>query len=178
MIENNFAGRIEYEGVNEENNSTDYSYFKGYFNEKNSCDGEVTVSNPLSECEVNGNLKVTTIESNLTTDAMDSQTEESNSNDEQLFKKRKKHDPNLRTGKWTLEEEDFAIRLIEDFKLGIMSISEGTNLRIFLSQILNCDPMRISKKFIRDNKIGKVFTNHYFLITYLKSIRAALIYNE
>ncbi len=31
----------------------------------------------------------------------------------------------------------------------------GTTLRTFLSKLLNCDPMRISKKFVGQNCIGK-----------------------
>lgn len=31
----------------------------------------------------------------------------------------------------------------------------GTTLRTFLSKLLNCDPMRISKKFVGSNCIGK-----------------------
>lgn len=63
----------------------------------------------------------------------------------------------MRTGKWTHEEEEYAIRLIQDFRLGLLPLGDGTTLRTFLAQILNCDPMRISKKFTGDNCVGKVF---------------------
>ena len=62
----------------------------------------------------------------------------------------------LRRGKWTVEEENFALRLIEEFKLGLLPLTDGTTLRTFLSKLLNCDPMRISKKFVGDKCIGKV----------------------
>lgn len=62
----------------------------------------------------------------------------------------------LRRGKWTPEEEAYARRLIEEFKRGNLPLSEGTTLRTFLSKLLNCDPMRISKKFVGHNCIGKV----------------------
>lgn len=62
----------------------------------------------------------------------------------------------LRRGKWTSEEEAYANRLIYEFKQGLLPLTEGTTLRTFLSKLLNCDPMRISKKFVGANCIGKV----------------------
>ncbi|KAH8089988.1 hypothetical protein JL720_6284 [Aureococcus anophagefferens] len=61
----------------------------------------------------------------------------------------------LRRGKWTVEEEAYANRLIHEFKLGLLPLTDGTTLRTFLSKLLNCDPMRISKKFVGSNCIGK-----------------------
>lgn len=66
---------------------------------------------------------------------------------------------NLRRGKWTTEEEEYANRLISEFKLGLLPLADGTTLRTFLSKLLNCDPMRISKKFVGQNCIGKVSIN-------------------
>lgn len=60
-----------------------------------------------------------------------------------------------RRGKWTSEEEAYANRLIHEFKLGMLPLTDGTTLRTFLSKLLNCDPMRISKKFVGQNCIGK-----------------------
>ena len=60
-----------------------------------------------------------------------------------------------RRGKWTVEEEAYANRLIQEFKLGMLPLTDGTTLRTFLSKLLNCDPMRISKKFVGQNCIGK-----------------------
>jgi hypothetical protein len=62
----------------------------------------------------------------------------------------------LRRGKWTTEEEAYANRLILEFKMGLLPLTDGTTLRTFLSKLLNCDPMRISKKFVGGNCIGKV----------------------
>lgn len=62
----------------------------------------------------------------------------------------------LRRGKWTTEEELYANRLIQEFKSGLLPLTDGTTLRTFLSKLLNCDPMRISKKFVGQNCIGKV----------------------
>ena len=70
----------------------------------------------------------------------------------------KKHGTNLRRGKWTSEEEAYANRLIADFKAGLLPLTDGTTLRSFLSKLLNCDPMRMSKKFVGSNCIGKQVT--------------------
>lgn len=81
----------------------------------------------------------------------------------------KKKGPSLRRGKWTAEEEAYANRLIQEFKAGLLPLTDGTTLRTFLSKLLNCDPMRISKKFVGNNCIGKqVFrrrTNDIKLLT-------------
>lgn len=61
----------------------------------------------------------------------------------------------LRRGKWTAEEESYANHLIHEFKSGLLPLTDGTTLRNFLSKLLNCDPMRISKKFVGNNCIGK-----------------------
>ena len=67
-------------------------------------------------------------------------------------------EPALRRGKWTSEEECYAVRLISEFRQGLLPLTDGTTLRTFLSKLLNCDPMRISKKFVGQNCIGKVST--------------------
>lgn len=68
---------------------------------------------------------------------------------------KKKSGHPLRRGKWTSEEEAYANRLINEFKSGLLPLTDGTTLRNFLSKLLNCDPMRISKKFVGNNCIGK-----------------------
>jgi len=68
---------------------------------------------------------------------------------------KKKGNNVLRRGKWTNEEEAYANRLISEFKAGLLPLTDGTTLRNFLSKLLNCDPMRISKKFVGNNCIGK-----------------------
>ncbi|DBA01643.1 TPA: hypothetical protein N0F65_010294, partial [Lagenidium giganteum] len=62
----------------------------------------------------------------------------------------------MRKGKWTSEESAYCDRLIEEFKKGNLPLAEGTTLRTFLSKLLNCDPMRISKKYTGDQCIGKI----------------------
>ena len=61
----------------------------------------------------------------------------------------------IRRGKWTAEEEAYSNQLIHEFKAGLLPLTDGTTLRTFLSKLLNCDPMRISKKFVGGNCIGK-----------------------
>ena len=63
--------------------------------------------------------------------------------------------PHLRRGKWTSEEEAYSYLLIKSFREGILPLPSGTTLRSFLSRVLNCDPMRISKKFVGGDAIGK-----------------------
>ncbi|TMW60953.1 hypothetical protein Poli38472_000995 [Pythium oligandrum] len=63
--------------------------------------------------------------------------------------------PGLRKGKWTEEEERYATQLTTYFKEGLLPIERGTMLRLYLSQKLNCEPMRITKKFTGGECIGK-----------------------
>jgi hypothetical protein len=63
--------------------------------------------------------------------------------------------PTLRRGKWAPEEEAFAHAAIRDFNSGYLDAQPGTTLRTYLSQALDCDPMRITKKFTGDASIGK-----------------------
>ena len=48
------------------------------------------------------------------------------------------------------------MKLIEYFNSGQLPLLEGTTLRAFLSKLLDCDPMRISKKFQGNQALGKV----------------------
>ncbi|KAL3826595.1 hypothetical protein ACHAXA_010520 [Cyclostephanos tholiformis] len=61
----------------------------------------------------------------------------------------------LRRGKWAAEEEAYALAAIQDFNSGYLDAQPGTTLRTYLSQALDCDPMRITKKFTGDASIGK-----------------------
>jgi hypothetical protein len=61
----------------------------------------------------------------------------------------------LRRGKWTVEEEAYVARVIQDFNSGFLDAPAGTTLRTYLSDKLQCDPMRITKKFTGDACIGK-----------------------
>ena len=63
--------------------------------------------------------------------------------------------PSIRRGKWTAEEEAYALAAIRDFNSGYLDAPPGTTLRAYLSENLQCDPMRITKKFTGDASIGK-----------------------
>lgn len=59
-------------------------------------------------------------------------------------------------GRWTAEEEAYADVLMKHFRTGSLSdCEEGTLLRTYLADKLDCIPMRISKKFVGVNKIGR-----------------------
>ncbi|KDO21512.1 hypothetical protein SPRG_12476 [Saprolegnia parasitica CBS 223.65] len=63
-------------------------------------------------------------------------------------KQEKKAEPTRRMGPWTPEEVAYTHRLSQDFQLGLLEdVRQGMSLRQWLSHILNCSPMRISKKF-------------------------------
>ena len=66
-----------------------------------------------------------------------------------------KSSSSLRRGKWTVEEEAYVARVIQDFNSGFLNAPAGTTLRSYLSEKLHCDPMRITKKFTGDACIGK-----------------------
>jgi len=61
----------------------------------------------------------------------------------------------LRRGKWTQEEEEYANAVMREFNSGFLDAQAGTTLRIYLSEKLQCDPMRITKKFTGNDSIGK-----------------------
>ncbi|KAL3797876.1 hypothetical protein HJC23_006914 [Cyclotella cryptica] len=61
----------------------------------------------------------------------------------------------LRRGKWTSEEEEYANAVVREFNSGYLDAPAGTTLRIYLSEKLQCDPMRITKKFTGNDSIGK-----------------------
>ena len=57
----------------------------------------------------------------------------------------------LRRGKWTPEEEAYALRLISEFKAGLLPLTDGTTLRTFLSTPhplrVNQDPLHRQKRW-------------------------------
>ena len=64
-------------------------------------------------------------------------------------------DERLRKGKWPDEEFDLAEAFVAQFKSRTLPLKRGSLLRTCLSEVLNCDPMRITKKFAGDDSIGK-----------------------
>ena len=59
-----------------------------------------------------------------------------------------------------MEEEEYATRFIHYFSSGLLALPEGKTLRASLAEKLNCDPMRITKKYAGasclGNKISKL----------------------
>ena len=76
-------------------------------------------------------------------------------------------------GKWTPAEEKYALKLIEYFNNGQLPLLEGTTLRAFLSKLLDCDPMRISKKFQGNQALGKVVPLLYLWDAHLFAVSLA-----
>ncbi|CAI5732502.1 unnamed protein product [Hyaloperonospora brassicae] len=65
----------------------------------------------------------------------------------------------VRSGRWSMEEELYAKAMIEAFKSGFLPLHGNMSLRKFLSEVLVCHPMRISKKFV-----GYVRKYHWYRI--------------
>lgn len=63
-------------------------------------------------------------------------------------------EPVLRNGKWTPEEELYVQCVIKEFLAGCLPVGQGTPVRLVLARLLNCSPMRLSKKFQR-KALGK-----------------------
>lgn len=63
----------------------------------------------------------------------------------------------VRSGKWNPEEEDYLRKLVELFCLGVLDeVEQKSSMRAWLSRMLNCCPMRISKKQMNGEKfVGK-----------------------
>jgi len=91
--------------------------------------------------------------------SQDSNTPSRNIVNEPIKKRRstkpKKSKANLRKGKWTAEEEEYTTRIIQHFRTGLLALPNGHTLRSFLAEKLNCDPMRITKKFSGASCLGK-----------------------
>jgi hypothetical protein len=75
-----------------------------------------------------------------------------------------------RSGKWIPEEEEYALLLVTLFEKGLLTDCEsGATLRSYLSQKLQCVPMRISKKFAGKG-IGKmVYSSNSMTVDQLQS---------
>ncbi|DBA05413.1 TPA: hypothetical protein N0F65_007575 [Lagenidium giganteum] len=65
----------------------------------------------------------------------------------------------VRSGRWSTEEENYAKAMIDAFKSGYLPLHGNVSLRKFLSEVLVCHPMRVSKKFV-----GYVRKYHWYRI--------------
>mmetsp|Transcript_26148 Transcript_26148/g.26378 ORF Transcript_26148/g.26378 Transcript_26148/m.26378 type:complete len:272 (+) Transcript_26148:68-883(+) len=71
----------------------------------------------------------------------------------------------LRTGKWTAEEEKYTAKLMESFLSGSLIFDRDDppiSLRTFLAQKLQCNPMRISKKYPVCYSLGVIYQQQVF----------------
>ena len=62
----------------------------------------------------------------------------------------------LRAGKWSAEEIAYADAVARDFRRGsLVGCPDGAMLRALLASLLNCTPMRVSKRFAGEAAMGK-----------------------
>jgi hypothetical protein len=54
-----------------------------------------------------------------------------------------------------VEEEEYTSRIIHYFSTGLLTLPEGATLRSYLADKLNCDPMRITKKYAGASCLGR-----------------------
>lgn len=97
---------------------------------------------PKTEC-------VDSSETSLRTDAEESSLETSLTNEQNAS------GASFRKGKWMVQEEEYTSRIIYYYNLGLLTLPEGQTLRSYIAKKLNCDPMRITKKFTGACCIGK-----------------------
>ncbi|KAF1777873.1 Zinc finger, RING/FYVE/PHD-type [Phytophthora cactorum] len=60
----------------------------------------------------------------------------------------------VRKGKWSIDEHKYANLLMKQFKLGALPLADGLHLRVFMANMLQCDPLRVTKKYT-GQAIGK-----------------------
>jgi hypothetical protein len=54
-----------------------------------------------------------------------------------------------------VEEEEYTSRIIHYFGVGLLTLPEGATMRSYLADKLNCDPMRITKKYAGASCLGR-----------------------
>jgi hypothetical protein len=59
-----------------------------------------------------------------------------------------------RKGKWSADEHKYANLMIKQFQQGVLPLADGLHLRGFISNLLQCDPLRVTKKY-SGHAIGK-----------------------
>ncbi|OWZ16141.1 hypothetical protein PHMEG_00010109 [Phytophthora megakarya] len=67
-----------------------------------------------------------------------------------------KNRPNscARKGKWSIDEHKYANLLMKQFQAGALPLADGLHLRVFMANMLQCDPLRVTKKYA-GQAIGK-----------------------
>ncbi|KAH7484124.1 hypothetical protein KRP22_005305 [Phytophthora ramorum] len=59
-----------------------------------------------------------------------------------------------RKGKWGIDEHKYAGMLMKQFQVGALPLADGLHLRVFMANMLQCDPLRVTKKYA-GQAIGK-----------------------
>jgi hypothetical protein len=59
-----------------------------------------------------------------------------------------------------VEEEEYTSRIIHYFRTGLLTLPDGATLRSYLADKLNCDPMRITKKYAGASCLGRRVYHH------------------
>jgi hypothetical protein len=76
-----------------------------------------------------------------------------------------------RFGVWTADEVDYALLLTQYFKAGLfLDIPHNKTIRMWLSERLHCDPMRVSKKFVNTPMLAHKSAYGYHLNTRALSV--------
>lgn len=60
----------------------------------------------------------------------------------------------VRKGKWSADEHKYANVMMKQFQLGALPLVDGLHLRDFIAHLLQCDPLRVTKKYA-GQAIGK-----------------------
>ena len=70
--------------------------------------------------------------------------------------RRPRPDDGQRVGTWRTEERQYVTEVIQRFGEGrLPNVPDNTSLRVLLSTVLNCSPMRITKKFSGRNALPR-----------------------
>lgn len=59
-----------------------------------------------------------------------------------------------RKGKWSADEHKYANMMMKQFQAGALPLVDGLHLRGFIASVLQCDPLRVTKKYT-GHAIGK-----------------------
>jgi hypothetical protein len=60
----------------------------------------------------------------------------------------------VRKGKWSVDEHKYANMMMKQFQAGALPLVDGLHLRGFIASLLQCDPLRVTKKYAGQS-IGK-----------------------
>ena len=80
------------------------------------------------------------------------------------------HKSTMRTGKWSIDEEQFARALVSHFRSGSLNISPGTTLRSYLAEKLDC----VSCHLHTEPLYYFLSRSHIFLILFFSRIPCGL----